>query len=107
MEKGYPKVVWLFVFVCVQKNKDSRSQSSHAPPLPGRPPGLAASRPAREHTHRARGVRPGGPRGPRAAGPFPFSLRSPFLSRFPSGKTWPRKTALWGERALTLPNWAN
>lgn len=97
MEKGYPKVVWLFVFVCVQKKEDSRSPSSQAPPLPGRPPGLAAGRPARKHTRRARGVRPGGPRGPRAGGPGrpalcpTLSQPSPFVSRFSPVKPDPEK----------------
>ena len=36
MEKGYPKVVWLFVFVCVQKG--GLAEPEPASPAPPRTP---------------------------------------------------------------------
>lgn len=69
MEKGYPKVVWLFVFVCVQKG--GLAAPEPASPAPPRTPSRIGrrrprGRPAREHTRRARGRVPRGPlRAPR------------------------------------------
>lgn len=56
MEKGYPKVVWLFVFVCVQKGGLAEPEpESPAPPrtpapigrrrLPGAPPASTRAAP--------------------------------------------------------------
>lgn len=62
MEKGYPKVVWLFVFVCVQKGGRAAPEPAGPAPPAARPdwPPPAAGRPAREHT-RAGGAGPTGP----------------------------------------------
>lgn len=87
MEKGYPKVVWLFVFVCVQKGGRAAPEPAGPAPPAARPdwPPPAAGRPAREHT-RAGGAGPTGPLEgrptpdpstlPRAGAALPFLLLS-------------------------------
>lgn len=94
MEKGYPKVVGLFVFVCVQKG-GLAAPSRQAPPLPaGRPDW--PNRPLRPRAHAARpqlrppaGAGLGGcwgppdPRPRRAARQPPCAPRAPALRSQP------------------------
>lgn len=96
MEKGYPKVVWLFVFVCVQKGGLAEPEpASPAPPwtpalighwrLLGAPPGSTRAAPearapggplraARPPTPTLSCLDPGGPA---------FTYPLPHLSHFP------------------------
>lgn len=89
MEKGYPKVVWLFVFVCVQKRRTRGAGARKPRPFPdARPDWPAAAPPASTRAAPEASAR-GAPEGRRladlAALPGGFAslpLRSPFVSRF-------------------------
>lgn len=93
MEKGYPKVVWLFVFVCVQKRRTRGAGARKPRPFPdARPDWPLAAPPASTRAAPEASVR-GAPEGrglpDLAAVPtaLPFlAVRSPFLSRFFSPK---------------------
>lgn len=100
MEKGYPKVVWLFVFVCVQKRRTRGAGARKPRPFPDdRPDWPPAAPPASTRAAPEASVR-GAPEGrgllDLAAAPtaLPFlPVRSPFPSRF-SPKARLRRTTL-------------
>lgn len=90
MEKGYPKVVWLFVFVCVQKG--GLAEPEPASPAPPRTPsriGRPRPRGAPPASTRAAPEAPtpggGAPEGHRTADPQPrldLGRHLPHLSPF-------------------------
>lgn len=92
MEKGYSKVVWLFVFVCVQKRR-TRGAGAHKPrPFPAaRPDWPPPAPPASTRAAPEASVR-GAPEGRElpdladapTALPFLLAVRSSFPSRSPS-----------------------